>query len=73
MCGFVIFSGESFAVGTLDKDKFPQFSLDVTITSEEIKISHTGDSDVHITGYRAIAANSDDLDDYADLLEDGML
>ena len=47
-----------FAVGTLDKDKCTHFSLDITIASDVVQFSHTGDSDVHVTGYKTVGISS---------------
>jgi len=45
-------AGEKFAIGTLNKKNCPQFSVDFTLATDQINISHTGDSDVFVSGYR---------------------
>ncbi|KAG7669428.1 hypothetical protein Ndes2526B_g05758 [Nannochloris sp. 'desiccata'] len=44
-----------FAVGTLDRENCTQFSMDITIACDDVTISHTGESEVHLTGYRTVA------------------
>ena len=47
--------------------------MDVTIEGGDVTISHTGASDVHLTGYKTVAIiGSDDDEDYAGM-EDMML
>lgn len=44
-----------FAVGTLDREKCAQFSLDITIADDTIRVFQTGGSDIYLTGYRTEA------------------
>ena len=59
---------EKFAIGTLNKERFPQISLDIILVDETVVISHTGKSQVHLTGYKGISfgegMDDDDEDDY---------
>ena len=66
---FAIADGK-FAVGTLDREKCTQFSMDITIASDDVSISHTGESEVHVTGYRTIAIVGYEGDE--EFEEDGM-
>ena len=61
-------AGEKYAIGTLDKDKCTHFSVDITLTTDSIQISHTGESPVYVTGYRMQDFFPEDEDDY-DMLE----
>ena len=58
-------AGELFAIGTLDRDRCPQFSIDLTLASDQVTIHHTGASNVFVTGYKTVAAMAygDDSDD----------
>lgn len=57
---FVEKEGEKFALGTLDRERCTHFSLDIHIATDSITISHTGKSDVYITGYEAISVNAEE-------------
>lgn len=39
-------------MGTLDREKCTHFSIDFTLATDQVFFSHTGDSDVYLTGYR---------------------
>jgi hypothetical protein len=54
-----------FSVGTLDKERCTQFGMDITVATDKILLSHTGKSDVFVTGYQtvAMAPLSDDDDE----------
>ncbi len=57
-------AGESFALGTLNKDKCPHFKLDIILVDEDVVLRHTGKSKVHLTGYKGISFGHDmDSDD----------
>ena len=57
-------AGESFALGTLNKDKCPHFKLDIILVDEDVTLRHTGKSKVHLTGYKGISFGHDmDSDD----------
>jgi hypothetical protein len=43
--------GQRFAIGTLDAARCPQFSCDITLALDEVVLSHSGPSEVHLTGY----------------------
>ncbi len=59
---FVEKDGEKFALGTLDKDKCTHFSLDIHLATDVMKLSHTGKSEVYLTGYEAVSvANDEDM------------
>lgn len=64
-------AGEKFAIGTLDKDKVLHFSIDVTLATDDITVSHTGDSDVYVTGYRTVSMIAMDEDDFAHMYNAG--
>ncbi len=50
---FVTTSSGKYAIGTLEKGKCEQFSIDFMAgAAEELTFSHTGSSDVFITGYK---------------------
>jgi hypothetical protein len=48
---FVEKDGQRFAIGTLDAARCPQFSCDITFALDEVVLSHSGPSEVHLTGY----------------------
>ncbi len=52
--------GEKFALGTLHPDKCTHFSLDIHLATSKILLSHTGKSDVYLTGYEAVSVAGDD-------------
>lgn len=59
--------GEKIAICTLDSDRFPHTSINITVATGAISISHTGNSDVFVSGYRTTSlslAGLDDEDDY---------
>ncbi len=64
---FVTTGSGRFAIGTLEKGRCEQFSIDFMAgAAEELTFSHTGVSDVYITGYKTQSVFvSDD--------EDGMI
>eukprot|EP00887_Chlorella_sp_A99_P001461 scaffold8.g1461.t1 len=57
---------ERFAIGTLDRERCAQFSVDVTLATNAVAVSHTGKTDVYLTGYRTVTplATTEDEDDY---------
>ena len=57
---FVTSVSGRFAIGTLEMARCEQFSVDF-MAADDMKFSHTGDSDVHITGYKTLTTlGSDD-------------
>lgn len=44
--------GGKMAVGTLDKERCPHFALDITLSADAVKVSHSGKGAVYITGYK---------------------
>ncbi|KAL4427004.1 hypothetical protein ABPG77_009565 [Micractinium sp. CCAP 211/92] len=59
---FISKGGQKFAVGTLDTSRCTQFSCDITFSMDEVELSHSGPSEVHLTGYRVeqMVGGSDD-------------
>lgn len=49
---FVEKGGVKYAIGTLEAGRCSQFSCDITFAMDEVKLSHSGPSEVHLTGYR---------------------
>lgn len=61
---FVGREGQKFAIGTLDAGRCAQFTLDLTLSMDEVELSHNGPSEVHLTGYRVEQMmGSDDEDE----------
>lgn len=60
---FVKKGEDQFALGTLDKERCPHFSLDIHLATECIALSHTGKSNVYLTGYEAVSVAAEDEDD----------
>ncbi|KAK9823332.1 hypothetical protein WJX72_001993 [[Myrmecia] bisecta] len=51
--------GGKFVIGTLEKDRCEQFQVDYMAT-DEVRFSHSGNSDVYITGYKTTTPTLDD-------------
>ncbi|PRW55901.1 histone deacetylase [Chlorella sorokiniana] len=58
--------GHKFAIGTLDSSRCTQFSCDFALAMDEVELSHSGGSEVHLTGYRVeqMLGGSEDEDGY---------
>ncbi len=61
---FVTSMSGKYAIGTLEKGRCEQFSVDF-MAADDMKFSHSGDSDVYITGYKTMTVlGSDDEGQY---------
>lgn len=47
-------NGEKMAVGTLDRERCPHFPLDITLSADAVKVSHSGKGTVFLTGYKTM-------------------
>jgi hypothetical protein len=47
-------AGLKFAIGTLNRDSCCHFPIDITIATDSVSISHSGGSEVYVTGYRTL-------------------
>jgi hypothetical protein len=64
---FVTSSSGRYAIGTLEKGRCEHFSVDFTTggVADSLKFSHSGASDVYITGYKTQSTfMTDDDDEY---------
>ena len=58
--------GEKIAICTLESDRFPHTSINITVATGAISLSHTGNSDVFVSGYRTTSLSLAGLDDEED-------
>lgn len=71
---FVSTSSGRFAIGTLEKGRCEHFPVDFTTAgaADSVRFSHSGASDVYITGYKTQSSFfTDDEDDYDQEEEEG--
>lgn len=69
---FVTTSSGRYAIGTLEKGKCEQFSIDFMGAAEDLTFSHTGTSEVFITGYKTLSVFMSDDDEGMIMGEDEM-
>lgn len=53
---FVVRDGQEFAIGTLEKGRCEQFSVELSCTTD-LSFRHSGQTDIHLTGYRLVVCS----------------
>ncbi|KDD71965.1 hypothetical protein H632_c4085p0, partial [Helicosporidium sp. ATCC 50920] len=70
---FVQQGDDKIAIGTLETGRCAQFQVDFTLGTDPVHLSHSGDSEVFVSGYRTMTITpemGDMYDDYEDSDED---